>query len=156
MPNGTVPIWAKPKYIIPSFKCKFLLYHIIEPCYLRVAKQYQMVVRCSLAGICGFSCLATCFTTCKLLNYIVQLFVSLAQYSLSFLSWFGAILHAFTRWVPTTIHRISNVLNSLNSLREMYLPVSFITTFLAEVRCPTCFDVQFSDFKNGLRAAKLS
>lgn len=99
MPSGTVPIWAKPKYIIPSFKCKFLLYHIIEPCYLRVAKQYQMVVRCSLAGICGFSCLATCFTTCKLLNYIVQLFVSLAQYSLSLLI---AILHAFTRWVPTT------------------------------------------------------
>lgn len=153
MPSGTVPIWAKPKYIIPSFKCKFLLYHIIEPCYLRVAKQYQMVVRCSLAGICGFSCLATCFTTCKLLNYIVQLFVSLAQYSLSLLI---AILHAFTRWVPTTVHRVSNVLNSLNSFWEMYLPVGFITTFWAEVHCPTCSDVQFSDFKNGLSAAKLS
>lgn len=39
---------------------------------------------CMLAGICGLSRLATCFTTWKLLNYIVQLFVSLAQYSLSF------------------------------------------------------------------------
>lgn len=35
-----------------------------------------------LAGICGLSRLPTCFTTCNILNYIVQLFVSLAQYSL--------------------------------------------------------------------------
>lgn len=40
---------------------------------------------CRLAGICGISHLATCFTTWKLLNYIVQLFVSLAQHSLSFI-----------------------------------------------------------------------
>lgn len=72
---------------------------------------------CMLAGICGLSRLATCFTTWKSLNYIVQLFVSLAQYSVPFIFWFGAILHAFTRWVPTTVHWVSNLLNSLNIFR---------------------------------------
>lgn len=37
-----------------------------------------------LAGVCGLSRLATCFTTCNILNYILQLFVFLAQYSLFF------------------------------------------------------------------------
>lgn len=38
---------------------------------------------CRLAGVCGLSRLATCFITWNILNYIVQLFVSLAQFFLS-------------------------------------------------------------------------
>lgn len=34
-----------------------------------------------------------------------------------FIFWFSAILHAFTRWVPTTGHWVSNLLNSLNTFR---------------------------------------
>lgn len=72
---------------------------------------------CRLAGVCGLSRLATCFTTCNILNDIVQLFVFLAQYSLSFMFWTGAILHGFTRWVPRTVHWESKLLSSLNTLR---------------------------------------
>lgn len=77
---------------------------------------------CRLAGICGLSHLATFHH----LNYIVQLFASLAPNSLSFLLWSGVIPHAFTRWVPTTVHWVGHVSNSLNSSGKMHLPGSFI------------------------------
>lgn len=72
---------------------------------------------CRLAGVCGLSRLATCFTTWNILNYIVQLFVSLAQFFLSFMSRTGAVLHGFIRWVSTTVHWGSKLLSSLNTLR---------------------------------------
>lgn len=85
----------------------------------KLSESYQALPDgdCRLVGICSLSRLATCFTTWNTLNYIVQLFVSLAQYSLSFMLWTGAILHGFTRWVSTTVHWGSKLLSSLNTLR---------------------------------------
>lgn len=141
MPNGTVPIWAKPKYIIPSFKCKFLLYHIIEPCYLRVAKQYQMVVRCSLAGILRFLLSSHMFhhlQASKLYCSIICLLGSIFSFSSDLVQFFmlslGGSPQQYTGWAMCWIAWIPFG-------KCIYLPAGFITTFWAEVHCPTCSDV---------------